>query len=298
MAGLFDWLFDGSDEETVQQQTTSIPSWISAPTERMLQRGEALTQLPYTPYPGPRVVPLSAPTLSSIELASRPGYAGERVTEAYNVARDTTSPIGLETLYRFINPYVTEALDPAARALMRKAEEMRIANQAKSTAAGAFGGTRGAITEAELQRNLLQQLEDLYSKGYASAYEKSLDTALAERESILRGAGAMGTLAGQGEQAKIGDIASMAAAGATLESQKQKNLDVLYQDFLKQQQYPYEQLGFLSQLITGAPKTTTQTTTTPYVQPGPLQQLTGLATSWAGIANQLGWNPFGTQGTT
>ena len=69
----------------------------------------------------------------------------------------------------------------------------------------------------------------------------------------------------------------------------------VYTDFLAEREYPKEQLGFVSDILTGqaqfAPRTKTESR--PADRPAPFfQQALGLAGQAAGIAGNLGWNPF------
>jgi hypothetical protein len=63
---------------------------------------------------------------------------------------------------------------------------------------------------------------------------------------------------------------AITGVGAKERAMQQANLDLAYQDFLKQEQYPQEQVKFLADILQGVrlPQTTiTQSTTTP-AQPG------------------------------
>ena len=65
----------------------------------------------------------------------------------------------------------------------------------------------------------------------------------------------------------------------------QQQLDQRYQDFLRQQGYPVEQLQQYSSLLRGVPVTPSSTTSTYAQQPGIGQQLLGGGLAAAGIYN-------------
>ena len=68
----------------------------------------------------------------------------------------------------------------------------------------------------------------------------------------------------------------------------------MYQDYQNQLQYPYQQIGFLSNILQGTPmgQTTTMTGTTPTPSMG--QQLAGLGITGLGIYGAGGgFNPGG-----
>ena len=78
-------------------------------------------------------------------------------------------------------------------------------------------------------------------------------------------------------------IQGLQQAGAQGQGQMQKGMDIAYQDFLKQQQFPYTQASTLSNLLSGVPGQ--QMATVYSQQPGPsmAQQLAGLGGAAAGL---------------
>ena len=98
-----------------------------------------------------------------------------------------------------------------------------------------------------------------------------------------------GNLANLIQQLGIKSAAAQEAAGATQQQQTQAGLDVNYGNFLEQRKYPYEQIGFVSDILKGTPQPSQgvyQTTTAPYSGPGgasPLGQLAGAGVSLAGL---------------
>ena len=120
------------------------------------------------------------------------------------------------------------------------------------------------------------------------------DEAMRQREFQLQ---AMGFSAEQaraaadlGERARAGDIQAaqlLEAQGLGDLSRRQAGLDVAYQDFLRQQGYPMEQLGAYSQFIRGLPVQGAGTTTSYQPQPSPLQQALGAGISAYGLYRGL-----------
>jgi hypothetical protein len=69
----------------------------------------------------------------------------------------------------------------------------------------------------------------------------------------IQGAGALGQLGQTQYGQEMGITDAMQKYGALQQQQQQQNLDFQYQQFLAQQQYPYQQLGFMSDLLRGVP---------------------------------------------
>ena len=95
----------------------------------------------------------------------------------------------------YINPYVTQALDPAARRLREESQRQQIANAATAAQTGSFGGSRQAVLQGVTNRSLSEGISDLYSKGYGSAYESALKAVQDDRKRQVQTGQGMANLA-------------------------------------------------------------------------------------------------------
>jgi hypothetical protein len=77
--------------------------------------------------------------------------------------------------------------------------------------------------------------------------------------------------------------------GARERAMQQANLDLAYQDFLKQEQYPQEQIKFLSDVLQGVklPETRIETRTDTPAQPGGASALEKAITGGKGAADLI-----------
>lgn len=99
-------------------------------------------------------------------------------------------------------------------------------------------------------------------------------------QTALQGAGALGNLGATqfGQQTDV--LGLQGQMGGVQQQQQQNVLNQQYQDFLNQKQYPYQQLGFMSDMLRGLPLS--QTSTAMYQNPSTLSQVAGLGTAAAG----------------
>ncbi|MEN6403889.1 MAG: hypothetical protein ABFD94_18240, partial [Armatimonadia bacterium] len=179
-----------------------------------------------------------------------------------------------------MSPYMQAVVNSQLTAAQREADIAATTRAGAATRAGAFGGSRQAIMEAEAQRALAGQKADIQAAGLQKAFadaQAQFNTEAALREqsrqfgtsAALQGAGqatgaaqALGAL-GQTQFGQQMDITQgLGYAGALRQAQEQAGLDVAYQDFLAAQKYPYEQLSWLQGITAGAPHSTTQTSST------------------------------------
>jgi hypothetical protein len=84
---------------------------------------------------------------------------------------------------------------------------------------------------------------------------------------------------------EMGILEAQQRAGALQQQREQTQLDTAYQQFLAQKQYPYQQLGFMSDILRGIPATTSAQQL--YQAPAtPVNQLASLGLGAYGV-NQL-----------
>lgn len=105
-------------------------------------------------------------------------YQAGDITSGYQTPADiyragtiSTGAFTPQAAQQYMNPFLQAALDPQIREAQRAAEQQRIEQAGRLSKAGAFGGSRQAIMESELGRNLSQNLADITGRGYAQAFD-------------------------------------------------------------------------------------------------------------------------------
>tara|TARA_R100000541_G_scaffold8347_2_gene15934 strand:+ start:4920 stop:5945 length:1026 start_codon:yes stop_codon:yes gene_type:complete len=214
---------------------------------------------------------------------------------------------------QFMDPY-TESVIAAQQADIARQGQMQ-QNQLGGTAvgAGAFGGSRQGIAQAEIARNVMDQQartgSQLRSAGFQQAQNTAMQVAQAQAQQQLKQAqltgqlgqttGALGQSIGQlgtataglgqlGQQMGVQDVNSLLGVGALQQGQDQKSLDVARANTLAQQALPYQQVGFMSDLFRGVPAL--QQTYSKTTSPGPstTSQMLGLGIAGLGAAGAAG----------
>jgi len=230
---------------------------------------------------------------------------------SYDQATGKYTP-GTGMASQYMSPYMGEVVARQQQDAQRMADIAATQQQAQATKAGAFGGTRDAVMRAEAARNLARQQGDIAAQGLQSAYQQGMGQFNAEQaatqnaaqlnaqqgqfgaglglqglQTALTGANALGNLGGAQYQQNMGINALQNQYGLQQQAQMQRDLDTKYQDFLNYQNYPYKQLGFMSDIIRGAPLT--QTGSALYqAPPSTAQNIMSLGLGAAGIAKVAG----------
>jgi hypothetical protein len=111
-------------------------------------------------------------------------YQAAQFTPGFNYQAGQIStglgPIG--SVQDYMNPYLSSVMDVQAREARREADTARQAEQARLAQAGAYGGSRQAIMEAERQRNLNTQIGDIRAQGLQAAFDQAQRQRLAESQ--------------------------------------------------------------------------------------------------------------------
>jgi hypothetical protein len=147
----------------------------------------------------------------------------------------------------------------------------------------------------ERERNLGDQLAKIQATGLQSAYDQAIKSMQFGTQTGLQGAGqaaqagaALGQLGTQQQASGIELAKAQEAFGGMGQAERQKALDQAYQDFITQQQYPYKQLGFMSDILRGSANLAGTGGKTIYEAPGSgTAQLLGTGLGAASIYNLL-----------
>jgi hypothetical protein len=234
-----------------------LPDWAKGYAKDTLAKTAQLTDIntnPYKTYEGKRNADLAPMQTQAMQGAANMSAGPEAFSQGIS---------------GYMSPYMQNVVDIGKREAIRQSGIQGTQQQAQATQRGAFGGSRDAIMRAERERNLGQQLGDIQDKGMQSAYDQAANQF---RTGITQGM----------------DINKMQAGyGGMQQAQVQRELDTKYGDFGNQQNYPYKQLGFMSDMIRGLP-VGTASSTTQYQAPGStLGQLGGLGVTALGLSRYM-----------
>ena len=178
----------------------------------------------------------------------------------------------------FMNPYEQQVIDQTMADIARAGDIQRQGLGAKAVGAGAFGGSRQAIAESELGRNVL----DRQARAAAQLRQGGFKDALTASQRAAQLMGGLGQAYGQlaGTTADIGrvgselgraDLGMLSQLGDVGRRYQQQVIEAERQNQLQQVQEPFTRLQLGQQLLKGTPSTnlssTFKSTTTPDTNP-------------------------------
>ena len=239
----------GGQQAASSTQVTDLPEWARGYAKSNIEKGAALSEKPYEAYGAERIAGFSPLQEQARSDAARMSAGSEAFGQGIGA---------------YMSPYMQQVVDIQKREAQRQSDIQGQQEQAQMAQAGALGGSRDAILRAERGRNLSQQMGDIQARGSQAAFDQAANQF---RMGITQGM----------------DINRLQGAyGGQEQALKQQGLTQAYQDWQNQQNYPYKQLGFMSDLIRGTP---VGSQTTMYgQQPSMLSQLGGLGAAAYGLS--------------
>lgn len=317
------------DQTSTSTTSASLPSYIQPSVTDFLNKASTAANLPYTANPNQQVAGTSAATtaanqqITNLAGAGTPagitnaqntlqGISGYQPTSAMNTLQgisgyQPTSVLNAN-LGAYMDPYTQQSIDVQKQQATLDYNQQQNARDASAVQAGAFGGSRQAVSNSIAQQNLNTNLQGIEATGLNTAYNNAtqlfqndqsnqlqanqLDLNAANDQGGLglqaaqlgiNAANDEGNLAGTANTLALNNAAALSGVGAQEQQQQQNVLNAQNAQWTAQNQYPVTQASLYAQLLNGTyqPQTTTSTTSPP---PSLLSQLAGAATAAVGVA--------------
>jgi hypothetical protein len=114
-----------------------------------------------------------SPTTFGNEFKAPDAYKASAITNQFTAPKDyqaAGSAFDATQAQQYMNPYLQASLNPQLEEARRQSQITQAQNASKMSSAGAFGGGRQAIMDAENQRNLGTNLANITGQGYNTAF--------------------------------------------------------------------------------------------------------------------------------
>ncbi len=259
----------------------ALPDWYQAYTRGLAAKADAVSNLPYTPYTQERIAGFNPtqtaaqqdildnagvwqPGINAGEGSITSNLGGLSTVAADAFGRANTANFATD-IGGYMSPYVSGVVDEISR-LGNKNLFDNVLPNVNSTFAGVgqFGSTRNAdFTNRAITQNqqeILGQQAKALDTGYNNAAanfftNKQADTQLGQAAGSYgnQAAQILGALAQQKSTLGLADANAANVVGGLQQAQQQQGLDLQYQDFLQQRDYPQAQLSYLNSMIRGLP---------------------------------------------
>jgi hypothetical protein len=181
-----------------------------------------------------------------------------------------------------MSPYQQNVTDIAKTQAVREAQMAQNAQNLGAARQGTYGGARQTLAQAEREKNLLSNLSNIQARGSQDAYDRAIQSrqfgstlGLQGFQTALTGAGQLGQLGKDVQATDLSRLQAQQTVAGSEQTQRQKALDMAYQDFLAQREFPYRQLEFYNAMLRGLPVKADTTSSSYQAQPNVAQQVLG-----------------------
>lgn len=336
-----------------------LSPWSAPYITDYLGKAKALAGTPYEAYKGPLTAgtsDLQNKAFQGIGSLTVPGAIGNAANTAGNIATDLSgmsyNPTTFSNQYKapdayqsvgsafdstqaqqYMNPYLQASLNPQIEEARRQSQITQMQNASKAVNAGAFGGGRQAIMDAETQRNLGTNLANITGQGYNTAFNNSQQQFNADQQrkiqeaqfgaqqgmtaaqlqaqyglsadqanemskqfganfglnaknAALNAASTQGNLGALQNSTNLANLNTQLTAGNTQRGIEAEGTAADLAEFEKQRQFPYQQLQFQRDMMTGLPSSAVSNTPAQMSDSGNFLSMIGGGTK---VAEALGY---------
>lgn len=283
---------------TKTKNTQTLAPWSQQHYGDLSQGILGIANQPMTPYggqlgAGPDALQQQAQALAQANMGLGQGTVNAAIAAARNAGG--YSPMNVQAgslaghdLSAYLNPYLDSVAGDFLSGLDRS-RAMAVNNQAGDlTKQGAWGGSRhgvaDSLTNEAYARQASEGLNNIYSTGFQNAQAKAqtdfarqLQASMANQSAGLQNAqlglsaaNLMGDLGLQQQQMAAADANLLNQFGTQNQAYSQQAHDAAYQEFLRQQQYAFQQAGLMQGVLNATPMLTNSTGRTQTSQSDPL----------------------------
>src|SRR6056300_369980 len=259
----------GSSQPATPSSQTSFVREAPGIEERKIELMDIARQVAQQPInlPDYQVAGLGALEQQGLTAACATGVGAGSIGQGIQQIQGAASPVGAQQINQYLNPYQSYVTDEIGR----QGQMMQNKLSAQAVNAGAFGGGREGVQQAELQNRILEAQGRANAQGFGTA----LGAAQRQQQLGMAAGQQLGNLGAGQQQMAQSDIQQLMGAGGIQQQLAQQALDAQRQTTLQQQYEPYQRAEFLANLYAAGPKSQSGITMT--TQPGtsPLAQSIG-----------------------
>ena len=268
---------------TFTAEESSLSSWAGPYVTEMLGRGQALAGMPYQAYMGPLTagqstlqdtafqglaglnIPTAQQTTYDPMSFTGAGYAAPTAQQAAAGEMGAYTPASGNVVQQYMTPYLEAALQPQYDAATRQALIAQQALQSQYGKAGAYGGSRQAVADAELARGALDRMAGITGTGYQNAFEQAQQQFNEEQRRQM-------DAAGQAQRYGLDVLGAQQTGGGLQRAIEQQGIAADIAQFEQERDYPKSNTLFMQSLLQGLPL---ETQSYSYYEPSGLQSLSG-----------------------
>lgn len=286
-------------------QTTTVTQQIPQFEQDFAQANQniaaSLASRPYQPYQGQMIAGFSPTQQRALDQTQADAYGYQPSLQAAQgftgMGAQTWGQTTPQQQAAYMNPYVMNSLAPQLQQLDIQQGQNRNQIAAGATQAGAFGDARHGVEDSLNNFYSGLQRGNIVGQGYDKAYSDAQGAFNTGQQQQLQAGAQFGNLAGSQQQMGLTGNQALFGSGTQEQNLQQQQLNLAYQNFMNQLNYPTQQLNLRTAALTASPYDTSKT----MVQPPPnataqnVGAISSIASLLGGAGGKTNTNPFGGQ---
>ncbi len=255
---------------TTSSQTYTMDPQVAARYNEIYNRGVSAansTANPYTAYTGELTAPFNGLESQAANLASTSANSASGLNTygtIGNLQNANAGTVGGTDLSAYMNPYTNNVINSSLGVLNQ--QKQLALNQAgdRAQAAGAFGGDRQAVEDANIQTQYGLQGAQLAAGLNQSNFQNAQTMANQDIQNKIAQQGVNLQAANSGLLGQTTSLNNLYNIGAGQQNTQQAADTAKYNQYLSGQMFPQSQVSYLSSLLSAIPQQGTTTSTQPY----------------------------------
>lgn len=203
----------GTTVQNVQTNTSNLPAYAQPYFTDIMQRGQAISNQSYTPYPDQRVAGfsqlqtdaqnqagnLNTPSQfgTATGIAQQAGLGALQAGQNFNPTQfsaqninapklnqyniDPSQDFGVAQADQYMSPYIQKVLDLQKQQAYRDAQKSQLTGDLGAARQGTYGGARQLLASTERERNLGDTQANITASGLQAAYQNAQQQFNADR---------------------------------------------------------------------------------------------------------------------
>lgn len=300
----------GTSGTSTVTQNSAPPQYVQDAYQALLARANPIADTPYQQYNGQLVAGLTPDQNTAMSTVAGAQGSTQPYTDAATQAAQTGTQqvwgnlptANANTIGQYMSPYQQDVINSTMQQAQQNdaIQQSQLMGNAIQSGASPFGGDRAGVAAATLagQQAMAnnQTLAGLNNQNYSQALgelnnqqQLQATTQASDYQRNLTGAYLYPQIGSIAQSNTLGQASAQLQSGALQQQQAQENLNVPYQQFLAQQQYPFNTTNWLAGITEGIGSGSggTSTGTSTPAAPSTASQLGGLGLSGFALNQSL-----------
>ena len=225
--------------------------------------------------------------------------AAQTMQQGVGAVAGTTGAYDPNSYRAFYDPFVEQVIDVTQQDIGRQGALERQRMGAQAVQSGAFGGSRQAVADQEIARNVMEQQArtgaQLRSAAYTGAQQQAQNVFENQMQrgqqaaQIFQGLGTSQAALGEAAQAAgQRDVNALFNVGALEQGQRQAEYDVQRANAIEAAYEPFQRFSYMSDIFRGVPSTAQTLGVTSVPTPSPVSGIIGTAMNLGAYGQRYG----------